>query len=135
MKTKKYAVFAIQLQLFIHYHPQCGCGMAMFSQASVILFTGGEGVWQTPHEQTPRQTPLPGRPPWADTPSRYTPWADTPWADTPWSDTPCPDTPCPVHTGMHTLPAHCMLGYTPPAQCMLAATASDDIHPTGMHSC
>ena len=43
----------------------------MFSQASVILSTGG----CTP----PRQTHLWQTPPWADTPCR----ADTPWADTP----------------------------------------------------
>ena len=54
----------------------------MFSQASVILFTGG--VWQTPPGQTP---------PWADNPWADTPWADTPWADTPWADTPQADTP------------------------------------------
>ena len=110
MKTKKYAVFVIQLQLFIHYHPQCSCGKVMFSQASVILFTGGRGgVWQTAHEQTPRQTPLPGRPPWADTPSRYTPLGRHPPGQTPPARHPLPSAcwdahpPCPVHAGSHCI--------------------------------
>ena len=30
------------------YRPQRSCGKVMFSQASVILSTGGGGVWQTP---------------------------------------------------------------------------------------
>ena len=30
-----------------YYGPQCSCGKVMFSQASVVLFTGGCGVWQT----------------------------------------------------------------------------------------
>ena len=54
------------------YRPQRSCGKVMFSQASVILFTGGV-VWQTPP------------------------------------------------TGTHPLEQ--------------TATAADDTHPTGMHSC
>ena len=46
---------------FNYYRPQCSCGKIMFSQASVILFTGG--VWQTP----PPDIPL-GRHPRTDTP-------------------------------------------------------------------
>ena len=40
----------------------------MFSQASVILFTGGVCVWQTPPGQTP-----PGKYPQVDTPQADTP--------------------------------------------------------------
>ena len=125
MKTKKNAVFAIQLQLFIHYHPQCSCSKVMFSQASVILFTGGRGGGVTdtpqadPQADTPsRQTPL-GRHPSRYTPlGRHPPGQTPPGQTSPWSDTPWPDTPCPVHAGMHTLPAQCMLGYTPlPSAC------------------
>ena len=85
----------------------------MFSQVSVILFTGGGTVSQ----HVLGQTPLLGRSPLAKHP-----------------------TPPPL--GRHPpLPAKCMLGYTPPAQCTLgympppAATAADGTHPTGMHSC
>ena len=83
------------------YHPQCSCGKVMFSQASVILSTGGRGCVADPH-----------------------PLADP--------------SPC-----RHPLDRHpqCMLGYTPPGQCIWdtpptpMATATDDTHPTGMHSC
>ena len=40
------------------------CGKVMFSQASVILSTGGGDVWQTPppgRHPPPRQTPPPGQ--------------------------------------------------------------------------
>ena len=67
----------------------------MFLHLSVILFTGGRGVWQTP----PRQTQTWADTPWVDTPtSRQTPGQTPPWADTtldrhplgrhPWADTP-----------------------------------------------
>ena len=66
-----------------HYRPQRSCGKVMFSQASVILLTGG--VCQTPPGRHPlvRHTPPGshplGRPPsWADTP---TPGQDTLPAD------------------------------------------------------
>ena len=50
-------------QLNHFYRPQRSCGKVMFSQASVILFTGGgEMVWQTP--------------PWADTPQQTATVAD-----------------------------------------------------------
>ena len=82
----------------------------MFSQASVILFTGG-GMYPSMH--------------WADTPPRQT-RPDTPLPSA-WLGYTQP--PCPVHAGIHP-PAQCMLGYNPPA-----ATAADGTHPTGMHSC
>ena len=58
-----------------YYRPQRSCGKVMFSQASVILSTRGQGVrvadtpWaDTPQADTsPRQTPPPGR----HTPSRH----------------------------------------------------------------
>ena len=43
---------------FLCYRPQRSCGKVMFSQASVILFTGG--VWQTRHLS---RHPPPGRHP------------------------------------------------------------------------
>ena len=43
-------------ELTYFYRPQCSCGKVMFSQVSVILFTGGGGVGVC------------GRHPWADTP-------------------------------------------------------------------
>ena len=65
----------------------------MFSQASVILFTGG---WQTP----------PGR----HTPPGQTPLADTPWADTPWAEAPRADTP----PGRHPPGKHLPSRHPPP---------------------
>ena len=50
-----------------YYRPQRSCGKVMFSQASVILFTG-ECIPACTGADTPWQTP---------------PWADTPQADTP----------------------------------------------------
>ena len=64
------------------------CGKVMFSQASVILFTGG--VYPSIHWGRPPDTPF-----WVDTllgshfpPGRHPPWTGTPWADTPQADTP-----------------------------------------------
>ena len=81
----------------------------MFSQASVILFTGG-GVYpsmywgrHSPGQTPPEQTSL-GRHPLP--PSRH-----------------------PLHLGKHPLDRH-PLGKHP-----LTATAADGTHPTGMHSC
>ena len=101
-----------------HYRPQRSCGKVMFSQASVILSTGGGGVWQIPPgrhppgQTPPWQTPLPGRHPRADTTQ-----ADTPLLSACWDKRP---SPCLVHAGIHPPPA---------------ATAADGTHPTGMHSC
>ena len=103
---------AVSLYILIHYRPQRSCGKVMFSQASVIKFTGFV-VWQTPPLQTHTHT--------------HTPWSDTPQADTLQADTPFPGqtppgqappretpplpsacwdthTPHPVHAGIHTLP-------------------------------
>ena len=52
------------------YRPQRSCGKVMFSQVSVILFTGGGVYAQHALRQTP---PSPGRHPQADTP-----WENTP---------------------------------------------------------
>ena len=55
-----------------YYRPQRSCGKVMFSQASVILFTGGldpPGRHPCQADTPARQTPLPGRHPCqADTP-------------------------------------------------------------------
>ena len=64
---------------------------------SVILFTGGRGVWQTPTLQTP---------PWADTPPRQTPLQ----ADT--------------LLGRHPLPSACWDTPPPPPRRPLQQTVS-----------
>ena len=98
----------VELPLLDIYHPQLSCGKVMFSQVSVILFTGG-GVWQTPPSPVRHplgQTPLPKQtPPWTDTPGQRSPGRHPPQADTPPRQTP--------PLGRHP-PAQCMLGYTPP---------------------
>ena len=38
----------VSKQVLLFYRPQRSCGKVMFSKASVILFTGGYLVWQTP---------------------------------------------------------------------------------------
>ena len=60
----------------------------MFSQASLILSTGGGCVWQT----SPRQTSLPGRHPPGQTPPRQTPHGQTPPLPSACWDTPPPPT-------------------------------------------
>ena len=118
---------AVSLYILIHYRPQRSCDKVMFSQASVILFTGFV-VWQTPPLQTDTHK-HPGQTPPRQTPSRQTPpflgrhplsWGDTPWAGTPRETPP--------------LPSACWNTHPPPAQCTMA-TAADSTHPTGMHSC
>ena len=85
----------------------------MFSQASVILFTGVcvcvcVCVSQYALEQ---------KRPWLDSPGQTPPWADTRPGQHPpsWADTLQEDTP---------------LGTHPPT-----ATTEDGTHPTGIHSC
>ena len=88
------------------YRPQRSCGRVMFSQASVILFTGGGVADPPPADTTPAQcmlgythTPLP-------LPSAC--WdAHPPPGQTP----PCPvhsgiHPPCPVHAGIHPPSPH-----------------------------
>ena len=79
-----------------YYRPQRSCGKVMFSQASVILSTRGQGVRvaDTPWADTP-----PGRHLQQTPPRRHLPQADTPPADTP--PHPRADTP-PPPTGMHS---------------------------------
>ena len=63
------------------YRPQRSCGKVMFLPVSVILSTGGGGVWKTPlpRQTPPGQTPLLGRcPTRADTPLGRHPRADYP---------------------------------------------------------
>ena len=89
----KYYYTSTTLDKTCYYRPQRSCGKVMFSQVSVILSTGGWGVWEPPPGQTPH---LPGQTP---QPPRQTPhWEDTPWADTPgqtppWADTAPPGRP------------------------------------------
>ena len=106
------------------YRPQRSWGKVMFSQACVILFTGGvclSACWDTtprtrhplPQEQTPQGTPPPG----VD-PPEWTPWEQTspPGADPPPPEQiplPPPDT---EHAGRY-------------------GQRAGGTHPTGMQSC
>ena len=89
----------------------------MFSQVSVILFTG-ERVWQTPPDRHPPPT------------GRHHPWADTPWADIPPGQTRQPPG---RHRPGQTLPGRQPLppGHTPPRPWQ-TTTAADGTHPTYM---
>ena len=103
------------LLLSVHYRPQCSCGKVLFSQASVILFTGG-GVTAR-HSLGRKSLTFPGQ-----TPARQTP---LPHADTPLGR----QTPhLPPSPRADTLPPG-----RHPSQKM--ATAADGTHPTGMYSC
>ena len=89
---------------------KCAVCKVMFSQASVILFTGGVSA---------RHPPLSRHPPG----QTHSPWADTPtWADTlPLGRHP--------HLGRHPLGRH-----PPGRHPQQTATAADGTHLTGMHS-
>ena len=114
----------------LYYCPQRSCGKVMFSQVSVILSTG-EGVC--------------GRHPLGRHPSRQTPPGQTPLSRHRLSrhslSTPSPGQTPSRHPSGQTPPTQCMMGYTPPCPVhagiypLLAATAADGTHPTGMHSC
>ena len=62
----------------IHFccRPQRSCGKVMFSQASLILFTGERG------RHPPGQVPPGGDNPLVDPPDRHCPRQTPPWADT-----------------------------------------------------
>ena len=123
------------------YRPQRSCGKVMFSQASVILLTGG----RVSARSVCVVGTHPGRPPWANTPpppGRHSPADTTPWANTPQAGTPMfrpprqtppgqtdPHAQC-MHKHTHTCPVHAGIHALPPV-----ATAADGSHPTGMHSC
>ena len=75
------------LTMYVHYRPQRSWGKVIFSQACVILFTGGGGVclsacWDTTLQTSPPDhapTPWEHRhPPGADTLGAYTPQEQTP---------------------------------------------------------
>ena len=102
-----------------YYRPQRSCGKVMFSQASVILFTGGCGrhpapLWSdTLQTDTPRKIPHPTR--WLLQQTvciwAYTRQADTPRQTPPgqtppplWEDTHQADTPLCRHSWVDTLP-------------------------------
>ena len=77
--------------LFTYYRPQRSCGKAMFSQMSVILFTGGRGS-------------LSGRPPDRDPPGQIPPWTETLQTETPWTETPQTETPRQTPSGQRPPP-------------------------------
>ena len=90
-------------ELTYFYRPQRSCSKVMFSQVSVILFTGGRGcVWQKTLSRHPLARHPLGRHPPADTPLGKHPLGRRPRADTP----PTGQTP-----PMQTPPAECMLAY------------------------
>ena len=65
-----------------YYRPQGSCGKLMFSQASVILSTGGCLPDTLPGRHPRGRHPRGRHPPWADTPHGQTPSrADSPRAD------------------------------------------------------
>ena len=113
-----------QIESFYIYRPQRSCGKVMFSQASVILFTGMGNVADTPWQITP---PLhPGRHP----PGRHPPLGRHSIGQT----TPGLTPPCPVHAGIHTpLPSACWDTH-PPAQCMLGYTPDLGGHCSGRYA-
>ena len=105
---KKHCIFQLNSIINIaFYHPQRSWGKVIFSQASVILSTGGGeylGRYTPPRTRCPpgtrcppqtRHTPRPGTPPWDQVPHRpgthpdqYTPWDEVhpPWDQVPpWS--------------------------------------------------
>ena len=97
---------------FITIHNVVAARLCFHRHLSFCSQGEGRGCDRHPTSRPPGRHPFQADP-LGRHPSRYAPWADTPWSDTPW-----PDTPCPVHAGMHTLPAQCMLGYTPlPSAC------------------
>ena len=109
----------------INYRPQRSWGKVIFSQASVILSTGGGGVpWQAhpPGPGTPPRTrytsPGPGTPPR----TRYTP--GTRYTPQDWVHP--PGTRYTPRDQVHPLGAVHAGRYGPPA---------GGTHPTGMHSC
>ena len=91
-----------------HYRPQRSWGKVIFSQASVILFTGGGLPQCMLGYHTPWQEDPPGK---ADPPGMETPTgkADAPWQGRP----PGKETPCAVHAGRY-------------------GQQAEGIHPTGM---
>ena len=101
----------------------------MFSQACVILFTGGclpqcmlgyTPLSRHPPEQTPplsRHPPGSRHPPEQTSPREQTPpWSRPPGADTPWSRCPPEQTPPQDHAGRY-------------------GQRAGGTHPTGMQSC
>ena len=70
---------AVNTQNTVYYRPQRSCGKVMFSQASVILFTGGACIPACTGQTPPGQTPPP--------PCPVHSWIHT--------------HPCQVHAGIH----------------------------------
>ena len=122
-KKYRHTFWEIHHVFFNFYRPQHSCDKVMFSQASVILYTGGGGVWQTPPGRHPSGRHPPGqtspgrRPPRQTRPlSRHPPQVDTLLPSACWDTHPLP-------SAWWDIPP-------PPV-----ATAADVTHPTGMHSC
>ena len=79
------------LTMWNYYRRQRSCGKVMFSQACVILFTGGvsASVYAgIPHTPTGADTPPDQTPPWEQTPLEQTHTQPPPGADLPGADTP-----------------------------------------------
>ena len=97
------------------YRPQRSCGKVMFSQASVILFTGVCVCDPVGRHSLPGQTPPAQTPTWADIPQTDTPWLGHP----PWADTPSPETAT-AAGGMHPTGMHsCLARFFAETACKL----------------
>ena len=71
-KVCKRAVRILLECILVYYHPQRSCGKIMFLHVSLILFTEGRALCQTPTLRT-------DTPPWTETPSgQRTPHRDPP---------------------------------------------------------
>ena len=93
------------MPLVAYYRPQRSCSKVMFLHVSVILFTGGVFVRETPQTDPPGQ-----RPSWTVTPPDGKPSPDRdPQTETPWTET--------------------------PGQRPLRTERTGGMHRTGMHSC
>ena len=115
--------------IFKHfYRPQRSCGKVIFSHVCFKYSAHGRGVSASVHAG--KHIPPLGRySPWADTPQSDTPQSDNstgrhPQVDTPWSDTSPGQIPLPPRETPHQ-----------PQADVQTATAADDTHLTGMHSC
>ena len=114
---------------FITIHNVVAARLCFHRHLSFCSQGEGRGCDRHPTSRPPGRHPFQADPP-GQTPQQIRPLGRHPLVRHPLARHPLPSAcwdahpPCPVHAGIH-----------PPAQCMLAATASDDMHPTGMHSC
>ena len=130
-------------QVDFYYRPQRSCGKVMFSQASVILFTGGRAwlggvhgrggmrgrghVWQGGHAW--QGACMAGGHAWQGHVWQRACVAGCAWWGCAWQGCAWQGGMCGwgMHGGGHAWQGACVAGET--------ATAADGMHPTGTHSC